>query len=139
MYSFLITCTMALWPLFTYIVFFDIYIYMRWCMFFFTFVSHVLFLSFFIHMFLLVYILSMFYTWCLDESCLSVSVKIGCKSTMPWSLFLQSFQEFVLGLDLYTFVYYGIVVLALSHNCFLWFCHELPKREIVRVIFCVIS
>ena len=49
------------------------------------------------------------------------------------------FQEFVLGLDLCTFAYYGIVVLDFSHNCLFWFCHELPKGEIVRDIFYVIS
>ena len=89
---FLTSCTMVLWPLLTYIVFF---LYMMMHVLFFTFVSHVLFfffffLSFFMHMFL-VYNLSLFHTWCLDESCLSVLVKIGCKSTMLWSFFLQRF------------------------------------------------
>ena len=142
MYSFLITCTMVLWPLFTYIVFFDIYIYIYiWddvC--FSSPLSHICcFFSIFIHMFLLVYNLSMFHTWCLNESCLSVLDKTGCKSIMPWYLFLQSFQEFVVGLDLCTFVNYGTVVLDFSHNCFLWFCHRLPKGEIIRVIYFVIS
>ena len=49
------------------------------------------------------------------------------------------FQEFVVGLDLCTFVSYGIVVLDFSHNFCLWFCHRLPKGEIVRVIFFVIG
>ena len=67
------------------------YIYI-WCMFFTL--SHVCcFFSLFIHMFLLLYNLSIFHTWCLDESCLSVLIKIGCKSTMLWSLFLQSFSR----------------------------------------------
>ena len=55
------------------------------------------------------------------------------------SLLVKFFQEFVLGLDLCTFVYYGTVVLDFSHNCFLWFCHRLPKGEIIRVIYFVIS
>ena len=49
------------------------------------------FFSLFIHMFLHLYKLSIFHTWCLDESCLSVSDKTSCKTIMPWSLFLQSF------------------------------------------------
>ena len=69
----------------TYIVFFDIYIYIyiyEMCMFYLP-LSHICcFFSIFIHMFLLVYNLSMFHTQCLDESCLRVSNKIGCKSTM---------------------------------------------------------
>ena len=48
--------------------------------------------------------------------------------------FCKVLQEFILGLDLCTFVSYGIVVLDFSHNCFLWFCHVLPNGEIVRVI-----
>ena len=51
------------------------------------------FFPLFKHMFPLLYNLSTFHTWCLDGSCLSVSVKIGCKSLMPWSLFLQSFSR----------------------------------------------
>ena len=122
--------------IFTYIVFFFLYIW--WCMFFTL--SHMCCLySLFIHMFILLFNLSMFHTWCIDESCLSLSLKTGCKSTMPWSLFLQSFQEVVVGLDLCNFVSYGIVVLDFSHNCCLRFCHRLPKGEIVRVIFYVIS
>ena len=94
------------------------------------------FFSIFIHMFLLVYNLSMFHTWSLDESYLSVSVKTGCKSTMPWSLFLQSFSRVhVQVIDLRTFVYCGIVVLDFSHNWFCWFCHGLPKGEILRFIY----
>ena len=76
--------------IFTYIVFFFLYIW--WCMFFSLF-HMCCFFSHFIHMFLLLYDLSMFHTWCLDESCLSIWVKIGCKSTMPWSFFMQSFSR----------------------------------------------
>ena len=47
--------------------------------------------------------------------------------------------EFVVGLDLCTFVSYGIVVLDFSHNCCLWFCQGLPKGQIFRVIFFVIG
>ena len=63
-----------------------------WCMFFSSPLSHMCcFFSLFIHKFFLVYNLSMFHTWCLDESCLSVLVKTGYKSTMPWSLFIHMF------------------------------------------------
>ena len=55
------------------------------------------------------------------------------------SLLVKFFQEFVLGLDLCTFVYYGTVVLDFSHNWFLWFCHILPKGEIIKVIYFVIG
>ena len=41
------------------------------------------FFSIFMHMFLLVYNMSMFHTWCLDESCLGVLDKTGYKSIMP--------------------------------------------------------
>ena len=80
-----------------------IYIYIKWCMFSSP-LSHLCcFLSIFIHMFLLVYNLSLFHTWCLDESYLSVSVKIACKSTMPWSLFLQSFSRVCVRIDFIVF------------------------------------
>ena len=118
---------------FTYILFFDIY--MRCCMFSSPLSPMCCFFSIFMHVLLLVYNLSMFHTWCLDESCLSVSNKTSCKSIMPWSLLLQTCQEFVVGLDLYTFVNYGIGVLVFFHNCYLWFCHGLPKGEIDRVFF----
>ena len=60
-----------------------------WCMYFSSPLSQMCyFFSFFIHIFPLVYNLSMFHTWCLNESCLSVLVKTSCKSSMPWSLFL---------------------------------------------------
>ena len=49
--------------------------------------------------------------------------------------FGKVFQKFVVGLNLCTFVNYGIVVLEFSHNYCLWFCHKLPKGEIIRVIF----
>ena len=76
----------------TYIVFLW-YIYMRWCIFS-SLLSHMCcFFSIFIHMFLLVYNLSMFHTKCLDEPCLNVLIKTSCKSTMPWSLFLQNFSR----------------------------------------------
>ena len=53
--------------------------------------------------------------------------------------FCKVFQEFVVGLDLWTFVSYGIVMLDLSHNWCLWFCHGLLNGEIVRVIFFIIG
>ena len=131
MYSFLITCTMVLWPLLLHTLYslIYIYIYIRWCMFSSPLSHMCCFLYVFIHMFLLVYNLSMFHTWCLDESCLSVSDKTSCKSTMSWSLFLQSFHEFIVGLDLCTFVNYGIVVLDFSHNCFFSVLSWISKEE----------
>ena len=59
---------------------------------FFTFVHMCCFFSPFIHMFFLLYNLSIFHTWRLDESCLIVSVMTSCKSTVPWFLYLQSFS-----------------------------------------------
>ena len=121
---------------FKYIVFF--FPYIRWCMFFTLSHMYCLF-SLFIHMFLLLYSLSMFHTWCIVESCLSVSVKTGCKSIIPWSLFLQSFSRVCSRVRLMYFCKLWVVVLDISHNCCLWFCHELPKGEIVRVICFVIG
>ena len=74
-------------------ILFSIYIYIYDDVCFSPYLTCVVFFFLFIHMFLLLYNFSMFHTWCLDESCLSVSVKIGCKSTMPWSLFLQKFSR----------------------------------------------
>ena len=45
------------------------------------------------------------------------------------------FQEFIIRLDLCTFVSYGIVVLDFSHNCCLWFYHGLPKGEFICFFF----
>ena len=112
-----------------------LHMYISWCMFSSPLSYMCCLFSLFIHMFLLIYNLSMFHTSCPDECCLTVSDKTSYKSIMPWSLFLQSFQEFVVGLDLCTFVNYEIVVLDFSHNCCLRFCHRLSKGEIVRVIF----
>ena len=129
---------MVLWPLLLHTLYSLIYIYIyiyEMTYVFFIFFSHVLFL-FYLYTYVsfciqLVYVSHLMPWWIF----LSVSDKVGCKSIMPWSLFLQSFQEFVVGLDLCTFVNYGIVVLDFSYNCFLWVLSWIAKREIVRVIF----
>ena len=52
------------------------------------------FFSFFIHMFLSLYNLSIFHTWCLDGSCLSVSTKTGCSLSCHDLSSCKDFQEF---------------------------------------------
>ena len=125
---------MVLWPLLLHTLYSLIYIKDDVCFLHLCLTCVVSFLSLYTCFFL--------YTTCLCFTLdalmnlvLSVLDKTDYKSITPWSLFLQIFQEFVVGLDICTFVNYGIVMLDFSYSYFLWFCHRLPKGEIVRVIF----
>ena len=88
-------------------------IYIWWCMFFtlshmccffFPLYTHV---SSFIQLFYVSHLMPWWILWSLP-----------CHDLFSY----KNFQEFIVGLDLCTFVCYGIVVLDFSHNCYLWFC-----------------
>ena len=110
----------------------------------------------FLHLYLTYSVSFSLYTTCLCFTLdalmnlvLSVSVKTGCKSTLLLKKKKKKFaslpchdlssckvfQEFVVGLNLCTFVSYGIVVLDFSHNCYLWFCHVLPNGGLLGSYF----
>ena len=127
----------------TYIAFIFIYIYIWWCMLFFSYLSMCCFFLLFIHMFLYVYNLYFCFTLrCLDEFCLKCFKKTGCENLSCNELsFCKFFQEFVLGLDIYIYIYIGIPTSGYEFSdlkfltwfiCLLWLCHRLPKGEIVR-------
>ena len=119
----------------TYIVF--IYIYMMMYV-----VLHLslkcCFSSLFIHMFL--YVCNLYFCFtlrCLDEFCLKCFRKTGCENLSCHKLSsCKVFQDFVLRLDLFcnsTSDYEFSDLRLLSwFICLLWFCHGLPKGEIVR-------
>ena len=66
--------------------------------------------------------------------------KTGCESFPCHELSsCKVFQDFMLGLDLFCnstsdYEFSGLRLLS-WFICLLWFCHELPKEEIVRDIF----
>ena len=112
-----------------------------WCIFIFLhLLLHVLFLfHLYSHVSLCTQSLFLFHIWCLNEFCLSVQKDRLWKSIILWTLFLQIFEEFVVGIDLVcnTTSGYELSDLRLLSWLFvlLWFCHRLPKGEIVRDIF----
>ena len=73
---------------------------------------------------------------CLNEFCLKYFRNTGCQSLLAINSFLAKFFK-----NLYYDRFYHIqqvnmswVIYDFSHMfiCLLWFCHELPKGEIVR-------
>ena len=58
------------------------------------------------------------------------------RSFLPWTLFLQSFSRVCARIDFIVFNKWASVewIYDFSHMfiCLLWFCHGLPKGEIVR-------
>ena len=133
-FRYIISCTLVLWP-------FDIhcsyiwFIYIYWCMLFHL-CLHVSFL--FSHASYLLYeILYFCFTLrCLDEFCLKRFRNTSCRNLLAISSFLAKFfQVFVLGyILLYSTIDYDLSDLWLLSYfiCLLWFCHRLPKGEIVR-------
>ena len=102
---------------------------------------HVLFLfSLYTHVSLCMLSLFLFHTWCLDEFLFKCFRKTGCESLPCHELSsCKVFQEFMLELDLFcnpTSGYeFSDLKLLSWFICLLWFCHGLPKREIVKDIF----
>ena len=138
LFSFKFTsCISVLWP-------FDIHctyllIYIWWCMFS-QLSLHVLFLfSLCTHVSLCTQSLFLFHTkmhwWVLFK----VFQKDRLwKSIMPWTLFLQSFSRvcvrvrfFCIPISCYEFSNLRLLSWSI---CLLWFCHGLPKGDIVRDI-----
>ena len=110
----------------------------RWYMFFFHLPFHVLFLFFlYTHAF---YYLYAIYYFCftlryLDEFCLKCFRNIGCQNLLAINSLVKFFkslcydrfyciQQVSMSWVIYDFSYMFI--------CLLWFCHKLPKGEIVR-------
>ena len=102
---------------------------------------HVLFLFFlYTHVSLCMQSLFLFHIWCLDEFLFKCFRKAGCESLSCHELSsYKIFQEFMLGLNLFCNSTNGYkfsdLRLLSQFICFLWFCHGLPKGEIVRGIF----
>ena len=119
----LASCILVLWPFIDIHCTLYIYIYM---MYFFLHLSlHVLFLF------------SLYMPWWVLFKCFR---KTGCESFPCHELSsCKVFQDFMLGLDLFCnstsdYEFSGLRLLS-WFICLLWFCHELPKEEIVRDIF----
>ena len=130
-FSFLYT---GLVTIFTYIVLIlNIYIYMM----------YVFFTYLYIYNDICMQSLFLFHTWCLSEFCLSVSERQVVKvyHTVN-SLLCKVYQKFVIGIDLFCNTTSGYELSNLGLLSWLvvllWFCHELPKMEIVKDIFYVI-
>ena len=107
-------------------------------MLFFTYLSVCCFFSLFIHVFL--YVCNLYFCFilrCLDEFYLKCFRKIGCESLSCHELSsCKVFQEFMLGLDFFCIPTSGYEFSNLRllswFISLLWFCHGLPKEEIVR-------
>ena len=57
------------------------------------------------------------------------------KSSIPWTLFLQNFSRVCVRVDFIVFnkwVWVEWFMTSLIFHYFLWFCHWLPKGEIIR-------
>ena len=114
-----------------------IYIYADVCLFTYLFMCY--FFSIFIHMFLYVCILLfLFHTkmpwWVL----LKVFQKDKLsKSIMPRTLFLQSFLRVCVRILFYC--EFSDLWLLSYFICLLWFCHGMPKGDIIKDIFFVIG
>ena len=140
----LASCILVLWP-FIFDIHCTLFSYIWWWCMFLHLSLHVLFiLSLYTHASLCMQSLFRFHTWCLDKSCLKSFRKAGCESLLCHELFsYEVFQEFVLGLDLFynsTGGYeFSDLRLLSRFICLLWFCHGLPKGEIVRDIYDVIG
>ena len=118
-----------------------IWVYIFWCMLF-TYLCMCCFFSLFMHMILIYCTQSFFFFFscftlrCHDEFCLKCFKNTGCQSLLAMnSLFAKFFkslcydrfyciQQVSMSWVIYNFSYMFI--------CLLWFCHELPKGEIVR-------
>ena len=97
--------------------------------------------SFYTHVSLCMQSLFLFHTWYLDEFCLSVSERQDVKSLPCHELSsCKVFQDFIFRLDLFcnpTSGYEFSNLRLLSWFIYsLWFCHVLPKGEIVKDILC---
>ena len=119
----------------------DIYIYiLRLLLHSFTYLFMCCFFSLFIHMFLIYCMQSfifLFHTkmswWVLFKV---FQIHRLLKSFQPWILFLQSFSRVCVRIRFccIQLVSMSWVIYDFSHMfiCLLWFCHGLPKGEIVR-------
>ena len=134
----------GLMTMLTYIVFiFGLYIF--WCRFFHL-ALNVLFLFYLYthisHLLYTIYYLC-FTLRCRDEFCLKYFRNTGYQSLLAINSFLAKFFKSLY----YDKIYYiwqvnmswVIYDFSCMFICLLWFCHGLPKREIVKDIFCVIG
>ena len=148
--DFLASCTPVLWPflhiLHLSLIYIYIYIYMMMMMMmmmyvFFTYLFMCCFFSLFMHM-LLIYCMQsfifLFHTkmpwWVLFKVFQKYRLS---KSFLPWTLFLQSFSRVCVRIDFcIQQVSMSWVIYDFSHMfiCLLWFCHGLPKGEVVKAI-----
>ena len=96
--------------------------------------------SFFIHM-LLIYLYAIYYFYftqrCIDEFCLKCFKNTGCQSLLAINSLLAKFFKSLCYDRFYCIqqVNMSWVIYDFSHMfiCLLWFCHGLPKGEIVRI------
>ena len=140
----LASCTAVLWPFLHILCLSLIYIYIWWCMSFspiFTCVvpSLSLYACFFMYA-IFISITHMMPWWILFKCFRKTSCEsLSCRELFPCKVF----QEVVLGLDLFcnTTSGYELSDLRLLSWLFvlLWFCHRLPKEEIVKDIYYVIG
>ena len=97
------------------------------------------FFTLFIHM-LLIYLYAIYYFCvtqrCLDEFCLKCFKNTGCQSLLAINSLLAKFFKSLCWDRFYCIqqVNMSWVIYDLSYmfSCLLWFCHGLPKGEIVR-------
>ena len=97
------------------------------------------FFSLFIHM-LLIYLYAIYYFCftqrCLVKFCLKCFINTGCQSLLAINSLLAKFFKSLCQDRFYCIqqVNMSWVIYVFSHMfiCLLWFCHILPKREIIR-------
>ena len=139
----LVSCILVLWPFYLHTLYSIFHIWW-WCIFFFTYLYMCCLFSIFIHMFLYVCNLnfcSHMMPWWVLFMCFR---KTCCESLFCHELFsCKVFQEFVVRIDLFCNITSGYEFSDLKLLSWLfvllWFCHRLPKGEIVRNIFYVIG
>ena len=136
-FRYIISCILVLWPFWHTLYLYLLYIYFDVCSF--TYLSMCCFFSFFIHMFLII-LYSIYYFCftlrCYDEFCLKCFRNTSCQSLLAINSLLAKFVKSLCYDRFYCIqqVNMSWVIYVFSHIfiCLLWFCHGLPKGEIVR-------
>ena len=107
---------------------------------------HVLFL-FFLYTHASYYLYAIYYFYftqrCLDKFCLKCFRSTSCQSLLAINSLLAKFFKSSCYDRFYCIqqvsVSWVIYVFSYMFICLLWFCHRLPKMEIIKDIFCVIG
>ena len=133
-FRYICSCTWVLWPFLTYIVLI-FFIYVMYVSFTYTYMC--CFFSLFMHMFLIrvCNLLFLFHTKIPWWFCLKCFRNTGCQSLLAINSLLAKFFKSLCYDRFYCIQHVNMswVIYDFSHMfiCLLWFCHGLPKWEIV--------